>query len=485
MRSFLVVAGVLAAVSSCGGDNISLSNDNIADDSRLSDLTVAGQYLYVRVPRTMLDKEFYAATEFNPDHIKDSEFVFGYIKKNSLENLPTESISQLKLLDSKNWARFKHDPKTLERIESSFDQETGRESYHNYEALTAEIKNLADAFPSLMTVYSAGKSVQGRELWYARISATPPGADTATAGPKLLYIANMHGDETVGRELALYLIRQLVRDYETSPRVNNLVKNSQIFIMPSMNPDGFELGQRYNKNGVDLNRNFPDFTSDPNDTGAGRAIETKHIMALHDLHNFDLAVNYHGGEVCFNLPWDTKTNRTAADRFGDDPLLTALGREYADANSTMKLRNGGSFTNGLTYGYEWYEVNGGMQDWAAFYRQSAHSTVELSYTKYPAASFLETAWRENQESMIGFLERGLRGIHLKVVDALGQPVNGASVSVSSATRTVKYKDANISRVTLAGDQRVTVEAPGLQATVVQLQAAPFNGTYHEVILPSP
>jgi carboxypeptidase D len=45
--------------------------------------------------------------------------------------------------------------------------------------------------------------------------------------------------------------------------VINLVNNTRIFIMPSMNPDGFELGIRGNARGVDLNRYPPILSFSP------------------------------------------------------------------------------------------------------------------------------------------------------------------------------------------------------------------------------
>jgi murein tripeptide amidase MpaA len=51
------------------------------------------------------------------------------------------------------------------------------------------------------------------------------------------YIANMHGDEVVGRELSLYLIYHLCDQYH-QPRIKDIVDNTDIHILPTMNPDG-------------------------------------------------------------------------------------------------------------------------------------------------------------------------------------------------------------------------------------------------------
>ena len=55
---------------------------------------------------------------------------------------------------------------------------------------------------------------------------------------------NQDGDlshRSLSRELMLHLILHLVHNYETDYYIRWLLDNTRIHIMPSMNPDGFEV----------------------------------------------------------------------------------------------------------------------------------------------------------------------------------------------------------------------------------------------------
>lgn len=167
-----------------------------------------------------------------------------------------------------------------------------------------------ESYPTLTNLYSIGKSVEGRDLWVLEI-ANEPGKHIPGI-PEFKYIANMHGNEVVGRELLLLLAKYLCENYGLNKRVTNLVNTTRIHLMPSMNPDGYEksnLGDegtsvgRANANNVDLNRNFPDQYG-VNKYNMYQEPEVKAVMNWSLSIPFILSANLHGGALVANYPWD-------------------------------------------------------------------------------------------------------------------------------------------------------------------------------------
>lgn len=107
----------------------------------------------------------------------------------------------------------------------------------SYEELTDSYRDLVQKFPNLAKLYSIGKSVQNRELWVLEINSNVQNRSLMT--PMFKYVANMHGDETVGRQLVIYLAEYLLFNYGKEGRVTKLVDSTDIHLMPSLNPDGF------------------------------------------------------------------------------------------------------------------------------------------------------------------------------------------------------------------------------------------------------
>lgn len=108
--------------------------------------------------------------------------------------------------------------------------------YLSYNEMKSFFDTLEKKYQNLVKIHSIGKSVEGRDLLAIELSNNV--AERAPLKPMFKFVANMHGDEAVGRELLIFLAQYLLLNSE-SARVENLLNNVDIFLMPSMNPDGF------------------------------------------------------------------------------------------------------------------------------------------------------------------------------------------------------------------------------------------------------
>lgn len=82
----------------------------------------------------------------------------------------------------------------------------------------------------------------GRQNLWQQSSCEP----LCTAGePEVRYVAGMHGNEALGRELVLLFMQYLCHEFlRGDPRVTRLLTETRIHLLPSMNPDGYETAFR-------------------------------------------------------------------------------------------------------------------------------------------------------------------------------------------------------------------------------------------------
>jgi len=295
--------------------------------------------------------------------------------------------------------------------------------YPTYEAYVAIMNQFAQDFPALCRMEPIGFTVQGRELLAVKLSDNVANNE---AEPEVFYTATMHGDETAGWMLMLRLIDSLLSGYAESPRIRNLLDNAEIWINPLANPDGtYRNGNstvfgatRYNANGADLNRNFPDPEKGAHPDGRVWQAETMAMMDFATQHHLVLSANFHGGAEVVNYPWDTW-----ARPHPDDQWFQTIARRYADIvhlNSAPGYMD--DLNNGITNGYAWYEVKGCRQDWMVFERGSRETTIELSAVKLIPETQINLYWQYNRDALLGYLENVFSGIHGTVMDNLGRPL---------------------------------------------------------------
>lgn len=348
--------------------------------------------------------------------------------------------------------------------------------YHDYDQLTKFLRTTSSRYPNLTALYSIGKSVQGRDLWVMVVSSSP--YEHMIGKPDVKYVANMHGNEAVGRELMLNLIQYLVNSYSTDPYIKWLLDNTRIHILPSMNPDGFEVAKegqcdggqgRYNARGYDLNRNFPDYFKQNHKRGQP---ETDAVKEWTSKIQFVLSGGLHGGALVASYPFDNTNNAmfqsysSAPSLTPDDDVFKHLALTYARNHPTMNQGQAckagtPSFPNGITNGAAWYPLTGGMQDFNYVWHGCMEVTLEISCCKYPPASELPALWQENKLSLVKFLAEAHRGVHGFVMDEHNNPVEKASLKVKGRDvgfQTTKYGE--FWRILLPGVYKLEVYADG-------------------------
>ena len=116
---------------------------------------------------------------------------------------------------------------------------------------------------TLAAVAVIGWSVQHRpiELYHVR-----------GPGPRVLVVGCIHGNECAGVAVVQALLR-------THP-------HEDLWLLPNLNPDGYDVRGRLNADGVDLNRSFPN----------GREPETRLAVSLIRRLHPDVTIWFHQAE---------------------------------------------------------------------------------------------------------------------------------------------------------------------------------------------
>ena len=197
---------------------------------------------------------------------------------------------------------------------------------------------------------------------------------------------------------------------------------------------------RYNANGKDLNRNFPDFFRGGKNNGDSQP-EANAIARWMTQRQFVLSAAFHGGALVASYPFDNKGNGGGLFSGGYQPSLTPdddtfkhLATMYSFNHRTMHSAGpcflGDSvFPNGTTNGAAWYYLAGGMQDFNYVWNGVMELTLELGCCKYPKGDQLPELWEDNKLAMIKYISEAHRGVRGQVRDEFGSVVANANVRI--------------------------------------------------------
>ncbi|HLG16990.1 MAG TPA: M14 family metallopeptidase [Blastocatellia bacterium] len=242
--------------------------------------------------------------------------------------------------------------------------------FHNYDETTAEFTALANSHSNIARIVTLGLSYEGRPIIALKISKDVSVDDSSK--PDVLFTGCHHAREWIAVEPPVYFANQLIAQYDSSDIIKSLVDHLQIWIVPTVNPDGLTFSQgspndrldairlwRKNRRpistdcgsgvGVDLNRNYgyqwrlPDDTpcEERDDIGAsdnptletyrGPAPESepelKAIKTLLDdpRRHFRAQIDYHNYSQLVLYPWGYQAEPSA-----DSGTLGMLAKQMAE-----------------------------------------------------------------------------------------------------------------------------------------------------------
>ncbi|KAJ8373499.1 hypothetical protein SKAU_G00040790 [Synaphobranchus kaupii] len=373
--------------------------------------------------------------------------------------------------------------------------------YHNTVEVEQYLKAVNRNYSSLTHLHSIGKSVEGRDLWVLTLGKYP--TEHRVGIPEFKYVGNMHGNEVVGRVVLLHLIELLTQGYHSDPLVTRILNSTRVHILPSMNPDGFEASTRdcmysegrFNKHRVDLNRNFPDaFERDEEEQ---REAEVRAVMDWLSSEPFVLSANLHGGAVVASYPYDNSNGGGELQRGSsvspDNDVFVHLAKTYSFSHTLMHKENNcyesKDFKDGITNGFYWYPLSGGMQDYNYVWGQCLEITLELSCCKYPPESDLPGLWAANKPALLAYMQQVHLGVKGQVLDWAGAPVENALVEVEGRRNLCPFRtdrNGEYYRLLLPGNYTVKVTVPG-QEPMTKTLSVPygpdgFSALTHDFIL---
>lgn len=288
--------------------------------------------------------------------------------------------------------------------------------YHSYKELETDLIALENSYPHLAKVFDIGNSLEKRNIYALKISDN---VNLDEGEAEVFFVGCHHAREWISVEVPFLIGKYLVENYEKSTRIKELVDQSEIWIVPLLNPDGLEYSihvyRYWRKNrrnnsdgtyGVDLNRNYSynwgydDEGSSPHpSSGTYRGTspfsepETQVIRDFFAQRNLQAALSYHNYSQIILYPWSYTTEATNRDELLDE-MASEMSRLMKDVN--------GSFYGYGQAGSYLYLSNGDTADWAFGTYGIPSFTIEL-----PPVDVLHGGFFNAEEDIRSIFEENL------------------------------------------------------------------------------
>ena len=257
--------------------------------------------------------------------------------------------------------------------------ETPRPSFLNNEAMIKQLSKWHEEAPKLTEVGTYGKTSQGKEIHYIRVTNFEKKPDKV-----VLITACIHGNEPLCSSTVMNYIGTILDQYGDDPEITALVDSRDIYFVPIVSPDSFPHSRHVD--GVDPNRDFPT-SKNPN---------KESVPPIKALQEFFLKINPNAvisghtfGRV-FLTPW--------GDQMQVSPNESDYQRVIGEMARMCRYRIDRACNN---YGHPIY---GSEVDW--YYRHGAFSVVmEFGlHQRIPSQEEINTEFERTFKGVLFFVK---------------------------------------------------------------------------------
>jgi carboxypeptidase T len=221
-----------------------------------------------------------------------------------------------------------------------------------------------------------GYSRQGRPIWGLKLGKSVTGPDTR---PVVFYNALTHAREPEGMEAVFHFVDDLLAKYGTDPFATSLLNNRVIYIVPLVNPDGYQINvNTFTSSG---GTTFGYWRKNARDNDANGIINTQDGVDLNRNFGYKWGLDNVG----------SSGTRTSDIYRGPSAFSEPETQAQRDIVDLLKPRTGISFH---TYSdlmlYPWGYTPAGAPDSAAFQEWTDVASIGDSYQTGPSPRVLYT-----------------------------------------------------------------------------------------------
>jgi hypothetical protein len=300
------------------------------------------------------------------------------------------------------------------------------------------LRKLEETYPDYVRLRIIGyaENDEGSEPAFPLLSVTvSDNVWTEEIEPEIQIVGGIHGNEQLSCDVALLILDELLSGIDTEESIaGRIVRNASVQIIPILNPWGHLNEERYNVNGVDLNRNFGFAWVDTFYSGDA---------PLDQAESADLASEAAAGAVVLSLGLHTGaeliswgldyagTTETATETYDTLYFARQLYPVYEAAlAAAIKYRNtvssAGNPGFGIIEGYDWYPAYGTLADWMYTREGATAYTIELDFRQGYSdhdPEIISEVYGYHRQALMELIETPLTGIHGRIATAGGYPAD--------------------------------------------------------------